>query len=163
MNCFKLRVWALVVLLSLFSYGCRKKTDSVGVIDATLSAWRQGDQNSAIQRFVDTDWSRRPLFGSSSPLAMTEKQFEALSKAEQEAKAREFGQILSDIRALALAVAKAGNDAASKKDAALTRKHFAAMQQCGDALQHLDNMAIVQLVGKAIRAISDREMAALGQ
>src|SRR5262245_38917852 len=139
--------YALVMVAAAFAFaiagaGCGKKSISTaaGVIDPILAEWQKGDQTKAIKLFVDADWSRRPLFGSDSPLGMSEKQFAALPAADQQAKTDAFGPMLQDLRKLAQAVLRAGTDAAEKKDMATARTYITAAQRCGEALEHTDNM-----------------------
>jgi hypothetical protein len=42
------------------------------------SAWAKGDKESAVMLFLDTDWTKRPLFDSASLLGLTEDEFKAL-------------------------------------------------------------------------------------
>lgn len=156
--------------------GCGKKPQAPGnpppptanaastpVAEPMLTAWQQGDQAGALSRFLETDWSKRPLFTPGSTLSLSEEQFVALPTSDREAKSKAMLPQLSDLKKLSQAVAQAGRDAAAKKDAVLARKHFAALQQFGAAVDTPDSMTIVRLVGRAVKKMGDDEMGKLGQ
>jgi hypothetical protein len=154
-------------IMGLFLVGCTKQTPPVvstkaPVAQPAMTAWQQGDTAAAISNFVQTDWTQRPLFASDSTLSLTEDQFKALSAAERESRATELTRV-DAFRQLAKAVAEAGRDAAAKGDTTQARKYFASLQQCGTALGDSNCLAIVQLVGKAVKKIGDTEMAKVGQ
>ena len=151
--------------------GCSKQTAPPGPAAATnapaaqpaMAAWQQGDTAAAVSRFVQSDWTRQPLFASDSTLSLSEDQFKGLSAAERESRSTELTSQVEAFRKLASAVADAGRDAAAKGDTALARKYFTSLQQCGTALQSSNCLAIIQLVGKAIKRTGDTELAKIGQ
>ena len=110
-----------------------------------MTAWQQGDKTAAVTSFVETDWSARPLFASDSVLSLSEDQFKALSNWQS--KKTEMTPQVESLKQLAAAVAQAGRDAAAKGDAAQARKHFAALKECGAALDNPDSLALVRVVG----------------
>jgi hypothetical protein len=176
----KLPTISAVMAVTMFLVGCGKPDASSGtspsqakeqangapaaaVAQSALLAWQQGDKSMAVSKFVDADWTARPLFPTDSPLSLTEEQFQSLPIAESEAKGKEMLPQLSALKALATAVAQAGRDAAAKGDAAQAQKYFAALKQAGTALSNPDCMAIVQLVGKAFTKMADTELSKIGK
>lgn len=133
------------------------------VAQPPMSAWQQGDESTGVRRFVEADWSTRPLFAPDSTLSHSEEQFKALSNAERQAKSGEMMSQLQSLKQLAAAVAEAGRDAASKGDAAQARKYFTSLKQCGEALDSPDSLRIVQLVGQGFKRIADTELAKIPQ
>ena len=160
-----------VLIMSLLFAGCGKKASStsstpsaaVPVAQPAITAWQQGDKPVAVNSFVATDWSARPLFASTSPLSLTEDQFKGLPDAERQAKAGEIVSQLDSLKQLAGAVAQAGREAASKGDKAQARKHFTSVKECGMALDSPDALSLVQLVGKALKKMADTELGKVGQ
>lgn len=124
-----------------------------------LQSWEQGDQPTAVQRFLEVDWNARPLFPPGSTLNLSESQFVALPPAERSAKASEVTQKAEALKKLAVAVADAGRAAAARNDSNEARRHFTALQQFGDALASPDSLAIIQLVGKSIKKMAAAELA----
>jgi hypothetical protein len=122
-----------------------------------MTAWQQGDKTAAVTSFVETDWSGRPLFASGSALSLTEEQFKALSNPDRQTKSSEMLPQIDSLKRLAAAVAQAGQDAAAKGDAAQARKHFAALKECGAALDTSD-LALVRLVGQGMTKRAETEM-----
>ena len=96
-------------------------------------------------------------------MSLTEDQFKGLSSADRQAKSGELTAQLDSFKRLAAAVAQGGRDAASKGDAAAAEKYFTSLKHCGTALESPDCLQLVQLVGKAIEKMSDKEMAKIGQ
>ena len=125
MNTIRFPKPAAFLLIAIALSGCSKKSAPTTVLQSVLTTWQQGDQASAISRFMAADWSQRPLFTPGSSLSLSEAQFNALPAAEQEAKMKELLPQLSAIRELAKAVVQAGRDAAGKGDSAQARKYFA--------------------------------------
>ena len=160
-----------VITVSLLAAGCGKKANpaaptpsaAAAVAQPAMTAWQQGDKSTAVSSFVDIDWAKRPLFESGSVLALTEKQFKALSNTERQTKSAELTAQLDALKQLVAAVAQAGRDAAAKGDTAQARKCFSALKQCGAALESPDCLSLVQLVGKAVQRMGDAELAKLGQ
>ena len=159
----------LTALLALV--GCGKKSIPAGsttptaapVTQSAMTAWQQGDTTTAVRTFIETDWSNRPLFRSGSTLSLTEDQFKALSDSDRQTKSGEMMSQLDSFKKLAAAVAQAGRDAASKGDAALARKHFAALKQCGTAFDSPDCLTVARLVGKSFKKMADTELTKISQ
>lgn len=160
-----------VLAVSILAAGCGKQpvapssapSATAPVTQSATTAWQQGDKTTAISSFVETDWSSRPLFASSSPLSLTEDQFKALSDAERPAKSGEMFSQLDSLKQLAAAVAQAGRDAASKGNVAQARKYLASLKQCGAALDTSNSLALVRLVGQGMKKRADTEMSTLAQ
>jgi hypothetical protein len=170
----------IVTTASILLAGCGKKKDSVGssasptkaqadaassspVTQPALTAWQQDDKSTAINRFLEADWSALPLFASGSALSLSEDQFKSLSDANRQVKSSEMMAQLGSLKQLAAAVAEAGRDAASKGDTAQARKCFTSLKQCGAALDRPNRLRIVQLVGQALKKMADAELGKLGQ
>lgn len=169
-----------VMAVTMFLAGCGKPDASSGsspsqakeqpngspaapVAQSAMLAWQQGDKSMAVSKFVEADWSARPLFPADSALSLTEDQFRSLPMAESEAKGKEMLPQLSALKALATAVAQAGREAAAKGDAVQAQKYFTALNQAGTALSSPDCMTIVQLVGKAFTKMADTELSKIGK
>jgi hypothetical protein len=180
MNKNKLATLVAFGLIGVGLTSCGKKTDSSGnppppkgqqgtttatapAMQSLLTAWQQGDKSAAVSRFLETDWSVRPLFTPGSTLSLSEDQFKSLSKADGQAKSREISAQTEEIRQLAAAVAQAGRDAAAQKDLAQAVKCFNSLKQCGEALDRPDSSTIVKLTGSKMRKIADGELAKLKQ
>ena len=176
----KMQTISTIMAAAILLAGCGKQNTSSGtspssakeqtsaasaapVAQAALLAWQQGDKSTAVSKFLDADWSARPLFPQDSPLSLTEAQFQSLTNTDRQAKSNEMLPQVSALKALAAAVAQAGRDAASKGDAAQAQKCFASLKQFGTALSSPDCLSLVQLVGKAFNKMADTELAKLGK
>ena len=131
--------------------------------EAILKVWEQGDSGAAIRQFIEANWNVKPLFAPGCAMNLSEDQFKKLSAAERKAKSTDVQTQLAALKKLAGAVVQAGRDAVAKKDTDGARKHFAALQQCGQALASPDSMVIVQLVGQGLQKMALAESAKLPQ
>ena len=120
---------------------------------------RCSEKAAAVTSFVGTDWSSRPLFASGSTLSLSEDQFKSLPDWER--RRSEMRPQIDSLKQLAAAVAQAGRDAAAKGDVAQARKHFAALRECGAALDTSDSLAMVRLVGQGMKKRAETEMSKL--
>jgi len=130
-------------------------------LETVLAVWLQGDTSAAVSRFLETDWSARPLFPPGSTLSLSEAQWVALSYADREAKRVGMEGQAADLKKLSLAVLQAGRDAAANNDSILARKHFTALSQFGEALESPDSLAIVKMLGSGMRRSAEKELAKL--
>ena len=124
---------------------------ATSVMEPAMIAWRQGDKSLAVSRFVEANWSARPLFAPGSTLSLSEGQFMSLPFSERNVKANDAINQVGDLKQLAQAVVQAGRDAAMKKDYAQARKYFTAVKQCGEALDGPDSLLLVGQIGKFMR------------
>jgi hypothetical protein len=171
----KIAIVTGVTAATIMLAGCSKNGSSSGsttssaaqadaILQPALTAWQQGDKATAVSNFLAADWSSRPSSVSGSTLSLTKDQYRALSDADRQAKSIQVTAQLNALRDLTeYGVEQAGLDAASKGDTAQARKYFMSLKQCGTALDSPDVMQIVQLTGKAIKKIADKEMAKIGQ
>jgi hypothetical protein len=136
---------------------------TTAVMEPIWSAWQQGDQSLAVSRFVQANWSARPLFTPGSTLSLSEGQFMSLPTSERNVKANDSINQIGDLKQLARAVAQAGRDAAMKNDSAQARKCFTSLKQCGEALDGPDSLLLVRQVGKALKTMAGEELAKLEQ
>ena len=176
MNKNTLATLAAIGLIGVGVTACSKKTDSSGnpppskgqqdltsattpVTQAVLTAWQQGDKSAAVSRFLETDWSARPLFKPGSTLSLSEDQFKSLSEADGRTKSSEITAQVGELKQLGLAVAQTGRDAAAKKDLAQAVKVFTSLKQFGEALDRPESSSIVQLTGRSLKRVADSELA----
>jgi hypothetical protein len=137
------------------------KTTLTPAIQPVLSAWEQGDAATAVSRFVQTDWSARPLFPIGSALSLSEKEFQALPAAQRDAKGSELTAQAGVLKQLTTAVAQAGREAATKRDFNQARKHFTSLKQYGEALDAPDSLMLIKLVGRSVKRMAETELGKL--
>ena len=136
---------------------------TTSVMEQAMIAWQQGDKSMAVSRFVEANWSARPLFAPGSTLSLSEGQFMLLPSSERNLKANDAIKQVGDLKQLAQAVVQAGRDAAEKKDSAQARKYFTSVKQCGEALDGPDSLLLVGQIGKFMKRTAGEELAKLGQ
>jgi hypothetical protein len=172
---------ASFALVGLGLIGCGKNSDSTGTLvsrpkgrqdielattpalQSLLTSWQEGDKSGAVSRFLETDWSARPLFTPGSTLSLSEEQFKSLPLAVSQAKSKEMMPDLRALSELAKVVRQAGRDATAKNDFVQARKHFTSLKQCGEAIESSDSVLIIRLVGKALKKMGETELAELRQ
>jgi hypothetical protein len=133
------------------------------VTQPVLTAWQEGDKSAAISRFLNADWSARPIFAAGMVLSLNEAQFKALPDADRQLKSDEMMAQLDLMKQLAAAVAQAGRDAVAQSAAAQARKCFTSLKQFGTALDSADRLQLVQIVGRVSKKMADNELAKMGQ
>ena len=138
--------------------GCGKR-EQASVLSPIVEQWQKGEKAGAISRFVDSDWTARPLFASGTVMSLNEDQFQKLPVTEVSAKMKEVLPEITTLRQIAQGVMEAGKEAAKQGDKAKARKHFTAVKQCGEALDSPETLKLVQLVGQAIGKMADAELA----
>ncbi len=124
-------------------------SNAAAQMEKCIDLWANGDRLSAEEKFMAVDWTKaapgRPLFG------VTEKEFAALSPAEQDAKRKEIfsrSQSLRELGRFLLATAKTARDSADPQKA---RRYFQAICDGGQWLSDESNGAlIVNMIGKAL-------------
>jgi len=154
---------ATKVTLTKKSASSSTSSAAAPVAQAAMTAWQQGDTNTAVSSFLAADWSARPLFPTSSSLSLSEHQFGALPAADRQAKAQDISDQLGVLKRLLAAVTQAGHDAAAKQDVSTARKYFTSLKQCGEALDSPESSAIVKLVGQRLKKNADGYLSNLGQ
>ena len=112
--------------------------------------------------FLEADWKSRPLFAADTLPGLTEKQFAALPREEMESGSKELLEKSKSIREVVSAVLQSGRDAAAKQDVALARRHFIALQDCGEAFDGEETLGIFKLLGRAFKKQAATELGSLG-
>ena len=144
-------------------------TDSGGSASAApavmvpmLAAWQRGDHALALRRFTEADWKARPLFASGSSLSLSETQFAALPTSDHDAKGNDMLKEVGVLLQLVKAVARAGEEAAEKKDSAQARRYFTSLKRCADALDEGDTLVVVKEAAPMMKRRADEGLAKLG-
>ncbi len=176
----KIRTMSIVTAASILLVGCSEQSSSsneaaplanegitasvaVPVLQPAMTSWQQGDKSAAVSKFLEADWSARPLFPANSPMGLSLDQIKALSAAEKEAQAGQMASEVGLLNALLVAAMQAGDDAAAKGDTTQARKYFTALQQCGAVLASPQYPIIVQPIGQAFEARAKAKLAKMGQ
>ena len=156
-----LRTAVSFALIGIGLTGCGRKGGTPPATQSVLTAWQQGDKPAAVRCFVEADWNARPLFAPGSTLSLTEEQFMSLTSSDRDAKMKDVLAQVNAMRELANTVMQAGRDAAGKKDVVQARKYFASVKEYGVALNSSDTLALVKIIGKAIKGMADVELSKL--
>jgi hypothetical protein len=111
-----------------------------------MTLFQQGQQDEAVEAFVNIEWKGKVGFAESSPLAFTEEQFKQLPASERDERLAELMGEIIVLRSLTKAVLAKGQSAADGKryaNAALTfgkllaedKEALVILQMLGEALQ----------------------------
>ena len=119
------------------------------VLEQSMASWKD-DQNAAVAKFLEVDWSRRPLFSTGNVLNDTEAQFAAIPAAAQQAVANQMTEEIKTVREICTEVSSRGKVALAKGDRATAEKCFRQLKQCGEALDGPDSLLILKKVGKSV-------------
>jgi len=132
------------------------------VTEPILTAWQQGDSARAVQYFLAANWNRSPLFPSGMALDLTQKQFRELTGQVRQLRSQELLTQLELMRQLTSAVAAAGRAAVAGGDPGQARKTFAALRQCGLAMDAPERPRLVQVAGERMKKMAAMELAKIG-
>jgi PBP1b-binding outer membrane lipoprotein LpoB len=167
-----------VIATTFLLAGCGKKNvSSVGSAPSTtsqtnassspilpaLTAWEQDDKATAVSSFLAADWNVDASLMADSTLNLRNDQFKSLTDAQYQSKSVQLTAQLQNLRGLATAVEQAGRDAALKGDTTQAPKCFMSLKQCSIGWDNAENLQIVQLVGQAMRKMSEKDLAKIGQ
>jgi len=111
-----------------------------------ITLFQQGQQDEAVEAFVDIQWKGRVCFPESSPLALTEAEFAQLPASERNERLAEIMGELIVLRSLTKAVlakGQSGPDGAKYTNAAATfgkllaedKEALAILKMLGESLQ----------------------------
>jgi hypothetical protein len=111
-----------------------------------ITLFQQGQQDEAVEAFVDIQWKGRVGFAESSPLALTEAEFAQLPASERNERLAEIMGELIVLRSLTKAVlakGQSGPDGAKYTNAAATfgkllaedKEALAILKMLGESLQ----------------------------
>ena len=174
-----MRIWIIGATLYLSQFGCGKPATEQGqqpvkatgsktlsgsvrpVMDSVIAVWQKGDKAMAVKLFVDSDWSKRPMFGAESVMNLTERQLQSSSPSKVQAIGGESVREMQAWSDLGHAVIQAGRERAKLKDFDQAQTIFNSLKHCGEAIEGLDTLKIVQLTGKAFRKMADSELSAV--
>lgn len=159
-----------IIFLCLLSSGChpseRKPSKSTdGLLPSILERWKSGDKDGAVQAFVETDWSKRPLLHTGSEVAMSEATFRAIpaNSDKKDHIVKETLKVTHSLQELSEYVLAQGLQAVKSNDKAKARKYFQAMKDCGDVIEHSNLMISFSILGKMIKANGVKELEELGK
>ena len=145
----------LLLTMTLALAACDKINSASGTattltsLEQSLITWKRGDQDRAVQQFLETKWDSRPIFTAGTPLSYRESELQGMSQTELQNLLGEVMVELSQVKRLAAAVQEKGI-AAAKTDPAFAQRCSTQLNQCGKALNRPKAMKIVQLTGQSI-------------
>lgn len=128
-----------------------------------LELWTAGEATRATDVFLQADFRQGPLFAGNSPLRLSEAELVAVPASERQSRIEQVLKQTSELKKLAAHIAKLGQEAAEKSDAATARRHFEQLRQFGNALEQANPPKITQLTAQAIRKQAEQALARLPQ
>ncbi len=127
---------------------------SPATLDQAIALWRGGQKDAAAAKFLAVDCSKRPLFPFGSVLNYTEAQFMDLPQAAREKLSKQMLDDISAIKAISAEVKTTGKTALNAGDKAKSDQCTAKLRQCGEAFDQPDSLALLKLVGKALKKMA---------
>lgn len=123
-------------------------------LDQTMALWRAGKKDEAAAKFLAVDFSKRALFPTGSVLNYTEAQFIALPQAARDKMAKQMQDDLQTIKHIAARIRDDGEAAQTAGHKAKAEKCRSQLLKCGDAFDQPDSLALLKLVGKAMKKMA---------
>ncbi len=137
-----------------------EKTHQSGALNQ-IAADFEKDSSWAIEAFLQVDWSKGDEVFAGTNLSMSEADFVRQTAAERQRVSEQNLKELATVRELARAVTAAGQKAADEGDRAQAERCFRGVHALGETLSAPDRMALVQLVGKALKELAQKKLDAL--
>ena len=119
-----------------------------------LSAWATGDQNTAVQDFLEMDLREAKLFSPGSALSLSEPQFAALPQAGREKLSAPMLADLASLKALCTRVKEAGLQARAGGDSAKATKCFDQIMKLGERLDQPSLVVVAQKTGQGLKRLA---------
>jgi hypothetical protein len=129
-------------------------------LDQVMTLWRAGKKDEAAEKFMAVDLRQRPLFSTGSVLNYSESQFVAMPQAVREKLSKDMLPDIQVIKEISAHISEAGKRALSGGDKAKAEKSFAQLKKCGEAFDRHDSLALLQMVGKALKKMAAAQSAA---
>ncbi|HLP78412.1 MAG TPA: permease prefix domain 1-containing protein [Candidatus Paceibacterota bacterium] len=127
---------------------------SPATLDQAIALWQGGKKDAAVAKFLAVDFSKRPLFTFGSVLNYTEAQFMALPQAAREKLSKQMLDDISVIKAISAEVKTTGKTALNAGDKVRSDQCTTKLRQCGEAFDQPDSLALLKLVGKALKKMA---------
>ncbi len=121
--------------------------------DKVLDLWKAGQKEQAIQSFLSIDWKRPDIFVPGSIFGISEAEFVKLPESQRleiQQKSTETAKAIREISKYMIAQTQQTN---SKVE-----RYREALLACGRRLSGGDQLAIIQMVGKAVTGYVEKEL-----
>ncbi|HOM75645.1 MAG TPA: hypothetical protein P5175_08585 [Anaerohalosphaeraceae bacterium] len=155
--------------------GCAKKMDAVpptpqtpstaqserpisdstpaAVLDKALELWRTGQKEQAADIFLQINWETAAVFTQNSVFAVSEGQFKTLPRRRRQELLQKALLESTAVRELTQYLVKQARQPGTDIE-----KYRRALAACGQRLSANDQLAIIQLVGKAVSEYAKKEL-----
>lgn len=158
----------LAAICSLAASGCGDPAPTKAAVPAAnktslekaMFSWTEGDKKSAVEAFLRLDWKKDTLFSSGSVLRYSEAEFAALPQAVREKINQPMLDQVQALKTLCAGVAESGREMRKNGDKAGAENCFNQLAKCGKALEQPGSLALVQMVGKAMTKLAEKELGA---
>jgi hypothetical protein len=129
-------------------------------LEEIVARWSRGNKDDAVAEFLLVDWQAPASFSKESAFGLTEQETMALSPSDQEARSAQY----VSLKSLCLSVREAGKKAAAAGDRDKAKRHFVAVEQCGEFLAGIPNAPLIlQQFAKAFVQMGSQEIDKLGR
>ena len=126
-----------------------------------LVSWNMGKRDEAVEKFLAIQWDAPTAFQGIPMLVMSEQQLTTLSQPQQDRIIREMQNLSDVLRIIVAHMIATGETKAGAGDTEGAKAHFAAVQQCGEALARPGRMQDVQAMGQAIAQLAQEKLTAI--
>ncbi len=123
-------------------------TENPGHMVEAIALWEAGEQDKAVEAFMQIDWAKPAEFAPGYALGMTSDEFDALSPDAAGAKTAEAQAQASAIYGICERAQKLSRNAAMLGNQAGAARYVRGVVACGEFLQGADRLANFQVVGE---------------
>lgn len=127
---------------------------SKATFDEVLKQWAAGQKEEALAAFIALNWTGQEIFADGSVFRISEAEFAKMPQAKRDPIGQKALEASKQIRELArYAVDKA-------KQTGQTAKYRQALSACAKRLSSPDQLKLIQLIGKAVGGLTEKELPA---
>lgn len=121
--------------------------------DDVLKIWISGQKEQSLKSFLTIDWSRPDIFAADSIFRISEAQFSKLPEAKRAQIQQQAMDASKNIRELAKFAVEQARQSGEQD------KYRDALLICANRLSANDQLALIQLVAKAVKIYAERALA----
>lgn len=123
--------------------------------DQIVELWKNGQNEPARRVFLATDWTRPGVFADGPVFGLSEAQFGKLPQSQRTKVAQQAVETAKDIREVAKFMVEQ-----AKQNPSDIETYRTALTAFAQRLTAADQLELIQIVGKAVTAFTEKELGA---
>ncbi len=142
------------------SIDVNKRSQNESSLSGVLKAWESGAKDEAVSTLLHIDWESPTAIGDIPIMSITEKDFVALSRSENEEQQAMAMKLVSNSKAIQRHAFSLAKQAEGAGDDAKAKLYYEAVSRLGNALAEPQRLTVLQMMGKGLVKWTDEKLAA---